>query len=274
MRTPWPIEINPYLFDHRMEGRCLFPAVEALITLAAAVNRNFPQADMRCLTMARFSRFLVIPPETRRVTALVDFEQDQADRVSAKLLTQVRSKSGGIGRHLEHARVEFLLTGSCKGVSPQWESPENPDMAIPVESIYSELIPFGPAYQNIIGPASVSRSGAWALLSGGDHQSDESLLGSPFPLDAAFHLACVWGQRFNGIVPFPTGFEKRTIHQKTKNGGSYMGRIIPVTIDEMPLIFDALIFDLKNTLCEEIRGIQMQDVSQGRLRPPLWIKAW
>ena len=75
MRTPWPIEINPYLFDHQMEGRCLFPAVEALITLAAAVNRNFPQADMRCLTRARFPRFLVIPPETRQVTALVDFEQ-------------------------------------------------------------------------------------------------------------------------------------------------------------------------------------------------------
>ena len=273
MRTPWPIEINPYLFDHRMEGRCLFPAVEALITLSAAVNRNFPQADMGCLAMARFPRFLVIPPETRRVTALVDFEQDQADRVSAKLLTQVRSKSGGIGRHLEHARVEFLLTGCCKGGFPQWESPENPDMTIPAESIYSELIPFGPAYQNIIGPASVSRLGAWALLSGGDHRSDESLLGSPFPLDAAFHLACVWGQRFNGIVPFPTGFEKRTIHQKTKNGGSYIGRVIPVTVNEMPLIFDALIFDSKNTLCEEIRGIQMQDVSQGRLRPPLWIMA-
>ena len=53
----------------------------------------------------------------------------------------------------------------------------------------------------------------------------------------------------------------------------YMGRVIPVTVNEMPLIFDALIFDSKNTLCEEIRGIQMQDVSQGRLRPPRWIKA-
>ena len=52
-----------------------------------------------------------------------------------------------------------------------------------------------------------------------------------------------------------------------------MGQVIPVTVNEMPLIFDALIFDLKNTLCEEIRGIQMQDVSQGRLRPPRWIMA-
>jgi hypothetical protein len=40
----------------------------------------------------------------------------------------------------------------------------------------------------------------------------------------------------------------------------------------MPLIFDALIFDYQGALCEELRGIQMQDVSQGRLRPPLWIK--
>jgi hypothetical protein len=111
-----------------------------------------------------------------------------------------------------------------------------------------------------------------AFLSGRESEADGALLGSPFPFDAAFHLACIWGQRFTETVPFPTGFEKRTIYQKTKKSDSYIGRIIPVAVNQRPLIFDALIFDLPDTLCEDIRGIEMQDVSQGRLRPPLWIK--
>lgn len=276
MRYPWEVEINRYLFDHHLEGTCLFPAVEALITLAQVVHLHFPKAPMGCLTSARFPRFLVVPLEKRHLSATVEVEHSDQGGIVAKLLTSVRSKSGGIGRNLEHARVEFFLADSFQVPPehlPQPEPLEGQVITVPAQSIYRELVPFGKAYQNIISDVSVSPQGAWASLSGGDSEANEALLGSPFPFDAAFHLACIWGQRFTEIVPFPTGFEKRTIHHKTKKGDRYMGRIIPVAVNQMPLLFDALIFDLQNTLCEEIRGIQMQDVSQGRLRPPQWIKA-
>ena len=87
------------------------------------------------------------------------------------------------------------------------------------------------------------------------------------------HAACVWGQRFSGIVPFPVGFEKRIIYQKTKKGAVYLGRVVPVKVNHESLIFDAWIYDLDGIMCESISGIQMRDVSQGRLRPPDWIKA-
>jgi hypothetical protein len=143
---------------------------------------------------------------------------------------------------------------------------------VPSTTIYRELVPFGTAYQNIIGDLSVSPKGALAYLSGGGNEADEDLLGSPFPLDAAMHAACVWGQRFSGIVPFPTGFEKRIIYQKTKKGGAYLGRVVPVKVNHESLIFDAWIYDLDGIMYESISGIQMRDVSQGRLRPPEWIK--
>jgi hypothetical protein len=87
------------------------------------------------------------------------------------------------------------------------------------------------------------------------------------------HAACVWGQRFSEIVPFPTGFEKRIIYQKTKKGGSYLGRVVPVNVKPNSLIFDIWIYDPEGTIYESVSGIQMRDVSQGRLRPPHWIKA-
>ncbi|MBA4393695.1 MAG: hypothetical protein C0407_09105 [Desulfobacca sp.] len=275
MRYPLEINIPPHLFDHHLEGRCLFPAVEALITLARVVREHFPLAKTDCQIKARFPRFLTIPPESRQISALVDIEPSEKSPIAAKLLTSVRSKSGGIGRHLEHARVEFLWAYSSQSSEtdlPPQEALEGQVITVPAESIYRELVPFGKAYQNIVSEVSVSPQGAQAILSGGDGETDNDLLGSPFPFDAAFHLACIWGQRFTESVPFPTGFENRTIHQKTKRGGRYLGRIIPVAVDQIPLTFDALIFDLQGTLCEDIRGIEMQDVSQGRLRPPRWIK--
>jgi hypothetical protein len=38
-------------------------------------------------------------------------------------------------------------------------------------------------------------------------------------------------------------------------------------------MFDALIYDLDGIIYESVSGIQMRDVTKGRLRPPDWIKA-
>jgi hypothetical protein len=144
---------------------------------------------------------------------------------------------------------------------------------VPAATLYRELVPFGTAYQNIMGDLAVSPEGALATLSGGNYEADENLLGSPFPLDAAMHAACVWGQRFSGMVPFPTGFKKRFIYQKTKKGGRYLGRVVPVNVDQESLMFDAWIYDFNGVIYEAISGIKMRDVTQGRLRPPQWIQA-
>ena len=125
-------------------------------------------------------------------------------------------------------------------------------ISVPAATIYRELVPFGRAYQNIIGDLTVSPEGALAYLSGGNVEADDSLLGSPFPLDAAMHAACVWGQRFSGMVPFPTGFEKRFIYQKTKKGDSYLGRVMPVKVDQQSLMFDAWIYGLDGVIYEAI----------------------
>jgi hypothetical protein len=275
MRYSLEIEVSDYLFDHHFEGRCVLPAVEALIILAKAVQVHYPKVDLHYLNQARFPRFLVIPPETHHLPVMVETEDTLSGGISAVLMTSVRSKTGGIGRTLEHARVEFFgKETSLSFASPfvDGETAGEPVLIIPVESIYPGLIPFGKAFRNIIGQVSVWPGGASAHLSGGEEGPEDTVLGSSFPLDAAFHLACIWGQRFTNQVLFPIGIEKRVIHRKTQKGGTYLGRNVPVVTGQIPFLFDALILDSQGTVCEEIRGIQMQDVSQGRLHPPLWIK--
>jgi hypothetical protein len=273
--VPWQMEIYPYLRDHRFEGKVILPAVEALIIMANAVKLKFPQTQITCLLRARFSRFLLIAPETNQQAISVDIENSGEGSIAAVLLTSTKSKKGAISRTLEHAHVEFGKADLSSRAMPPFRAVEKLEgqcISIPSATIYRELVPFGKAYQNIVGDLSVSPAGALAYLSGGNYEADENLLGSPFVLDAAMHAACVWGQRFTDIVPFPVGFEKRVIYQKTRKEGSYLGRIVPVDVKKEPLIFDVWIYDLNSAICEIITGMQMRDVTQGRLRPPQWIK--
>jgi hypothetical protein len=275
-RYPSAIEVSSYLRDHHFEGKVILPAVESLIALANVVKLNFRQVSVNCLLKARFPRFLFIAPETERLAVMVDIENVGNDKMSAVLLTSIKSKKSEMSRALEHARVEFATDDSAPCPAAPFrvvEKLEGKCISVPAATIYRELIPFGTAYQNIIGDLAVSPEGALAYLSGGNSEADENLLGSPFPLDAAMHAACVWGQRFSGIVPFPTGFEKRFIYRKTMKGGSYLGRVVPVNIDRESLMFDAWIYDLNGTIYEAVSGIRMRDVTQGRLHPPQWIKA-
>jgi len=67
------------------------------------------------------------------------------------------------------------------------------------------------------------------------------------------------------------GFERRCVHRPTRPANTYFGRVLPVRPDSTPLIFDIWIYDTAGTLCESVRGVQMQDVSAGRVVPPAWI---
>lgn len=268
------MEIFPYLRDHHIEGKVVLPAVESLIALAGAVKTGYPETKLNCLKSASFLRFLAIPPESVKLPVIVDMKSSATGGIIASLLTSIKSKTGNVRRTVEHASVEFSVDDSS-GISPPvfHEMKRQVKKCIQVSSIdvYRQLVVFGAAYQNIVGDLSVSEEGVHAVISGGNYEANEDLLGSPFPLDAVLHAACVWGQRFADIVSFPVGFEKRIIYQKTKKGGNYQGWVVPVSVTGKMLIFDAWIYK-DDVICEIISGIQMKDVSGGRLKPPELIR--
>lgn len=277
-RFSWTLSTKPYLQDHFFQGKAVFPAVEALITLARAVKSRCPQTILSHIVNAQFSRLLSIAPDTDRQDAQVEMEFSDG-RITASLLTSLRIKNSSMSRMLEHAQVTFLQEVCLPDAKMSFRTARKLDGAcihVPSLSVYRELVPFGPAYQNITGDLSVSTEGALAELSGGNGEADDSLLGSPFPLDAAMHAACVWGQRFTPVVPFPVGIDERLIYVPTKKGRTYLARISPVEVSDRLLIFDLWIFDSNGILCEKICGLRMRDVTGGSLRPPEWIKeeAW
>ena len=272
-RYPLEIQVYPYLRDHYFEGQIIFPAVEALIVMAKVAAANFPQINVCLQRQARFPRFLSIDPQEQIKKVFADVTDADNGALSVTISTMGKAKTGIISRMLEHAYVEFAASPMLEDSIPPFQHLDGKLFNMPAAAIYRELVPFGKAYQNIIGDLSLSPEGAIVQLYGGEGEANDDLIGSPFPLDAALHAACCWGQRYTGIVTFPVGFAERIIYRKTKKEGKYIGRINPINVSTESLIFDALISDLDGIIYESLSGIQMRDVSHGSMKPPDWIKA-
>lgn len=268
------IPIRPYLRDHCLEGKTVFPAVESLAALAGEVRNHCPGALLKYQTDANFPKMMVMTPDADTQSVQIEIEE-RADGIQASLQTTVTAKNSSIRRTLEHARVTFVQKDAfLEAAVPfptAWKLRDAPLFVSP-DSIYRELVPFGLSYRNIAGNLTVAGDGALAEISGGSGEAEDTLLGSPFVSDAMMHAACVWGQRFAGIVAFPIGFDRRVIHRATKTGEIYFARVTPADGGSRVLRFDAWIFDRGKMLCESIRGLRMSDIFRGRLQPPHWIR--
>ncbi|MCP4135655.1 MAG: hypothetical protein GY754_32100 [bacterium] len=275
-RLPIIIPIKPYLLDHRFIDRAVYPAVEALQELAKSTLSFMPDAPVLYMHKASFDRFLFIDPNSSQLEAFNDLSIDENGDIRAKLVTITKTKSG-ITRAKEHVSVLFRQESPRMGRTPRKGRtlPEADESwySVPHEDLYRELVPFGPSFQNTQKEVFLCEKGARAALSGGTDAAGSFPLGSPFPLDAAFHSACAWGQRFANIVVFPVGFENRVVLKPTEPGKNYRSCVYPLPkpSNKRILKFDIDLFDEENTLCETISGLKMEDVSRGRMKPPEWI---
>jgi hypothetical protein len=276
VNLPITIKVRPYLQDHRFEGNAVFPAVEAMQILAQAVKEFVPETDITASTEVRFDKFLFISPDTDKIDALCRIIPLENGDIAAVLQTKIRSKTAAFTRTKEHVTVHFPRmkpeVATCLSNPKGFGKAEF--LQIPPDQIYRELVPFGPAYQNISENLVVHKDGALAtiqapIINGAIEKN--TLTGSPFVLDAAFHAACVWGQRYSGVVAFPVGVDRRMIVRPTQPGATYLCRIIPTETDSDLLMFDIFIYDEDNVLFESASGVHMRDVSAGRMKPPAWI---
>jgi len=281
-RIPVTVPIQPHLADHRFEGKAVFPAVEALQLLARIVEERHPGVEVRFSRDARFLRFLQVPVDADAFDAIVELEPRPEEQVVARLLTQVRAGGTGMARLLEHAVVTFgrAPSSGCAGSQEYLEpasclaAPLGPGLCIRSTDLYGAMVPFGPAYHNARDPIVLTRDGASGRVVCPDLPYPRGPLGSPFPLDAAFHIACGWGERHVGAVLFPVGYESRTIFRPNEPGGHCFCRVMPRPLgSEVPAataLFDLWIFDREAALREICFGVRMEDVSRGRFVPPDW----
>ena len=269
---------DPVLQDHRFLGQAVLPAVCALEHLARTVGRDFPDAAVTFSEAIRFDKFLALPAaDVPDVAVFAEIEPKPDGKIEAVLLTRHVAAKSGITRMKTHVRCRFGAAvdgGDALSSVPAWREAPAGAYHLPVDRLYAELVPFGPAFQNVVSPVQLGPEGARAVVAGGpiDAGGRSLQLGSPFPLDAAFHAACAWSQRFQGIVAFPVAMEQRWIRHRTRFGKHYHADIRFRGDAGGRLLFDLWLQDKEGRLCEFIHGLAMRDVSGGRLQPPVWIR--
>ncbi len=271
---PLEIRLHPYLMDHRFEGNAVFPAVEAIQILAASTKSHFPEINTDIILDAGFDKFLFLKADQPVMEGFHEICIKKDRSIESKLVTRIKSRKLSISRQKEHVTISFQSGQTQCSDFPLFENLtrlEGESFQIASHKVYQELVPFGPAYHNLTDYLLISVKGVVANISAPVCEAAIEPLGSPFPLDAAFHAACVWCQCFLGFIGFPVGFEKRTLFRQTIPGNHYICRIIPVKPTPELLVCDLWICDPKGIFFENIKGVRMKDVSAGRKKPPEWI---
>ncbi len=270
------IRVLPYLKDHCFEGKTMLSAVDIMQQLAGSLKTHHPETDISCMRSASFGHFLLIEKDADRIGNVYhELDFHNSGRISSRLISETKIGDTGITRTKVHATVDFATEGNHPAGIPM-------DMASTLEGIcckitsqtlYDDLVPFGPAYRNVSGDVHLSESGGIAQVYASKHPAPSEPLGSPFPLDGAFHVACAWGQRYLHSVVFPVGFEERFVLRPTVPGELYFCRVLPASATGKIIKFDIWIHDKAGCLCEYVRNLMMKDVSGGRVQPPHWIRS-
>ena len=272
VRIPITIAIPDYARDHVFRDQAVLPAVEAMRILAQSTAEFRKSATATSIINADFDKFLNIDRGATAIEAFNEVEVHNNSSVTSKLVTVRKSAKTSITRAIEHVSLTFSGIDDVK--QPPLDAIlglEGICLRLDKNRVYDDLVPFKSAYQNI-DTLHLSENGALALVKGGTAEAPPEPLGSPFPLDASFHAACVWGQRYRGIVGFPVHLDLRIIRKKTRAGKNYISGIMPVKADGGVLCFNIWIYDEGGDLCEEVRGLHMKDVSGKTLLPPGWIR--
>lgn len=271
---PLEVPIRDCLRDHCFDGRAVLPAVEAMEMMARAVEGSHAGAALFSLGGLRFDKFLDLPPAAPRIAAFCDLRRLANGDIEAALATRAAAGKSALARVKFHAAAVFRNEAIPAAGPLPAEAAQEGGIEVSGERIYPELIPFGPFYRNVAG-LRLGPAGAAAVIKTpveADAGPEALRLGSPFALDAAFHAACAFGQRFHGIVAFPVAIDRRRIHRPTRPGDAYIARAAPVRVDSGVLVFDITITDAAGRLYESCSGVHMRDVSGGRLKPPGWIR--
>ena len=272
---PAALALRPALLDHRVRGRgAVLPAVEALGLLAREVRERDGRVDVRSSREAEFLRFLELPAGQDALEVVVESRPAGDGAVAAALLTRSPVGGSGVVRAREHARAVF---GRCPDPPPcevDQAVPEGPLFAVEPARLYAELVPFGPAFHNAREPILLGTDAAVARLAAPAESAGTPALGSPYPLDAAFHVACAWGQRHLGRVLFPAGYAARRVLRPIPPGAvtSCLVTVTERAADHAR--FDIRLWDEAGEPCEVTTGVRMGDPFRDDPPPvPGWIVA-
>lgn len=257
-----------HLGDHAIAGKAIVPAVEILDFLLHFLDeRAVALGDPLTMRDAVFPRFLPADDISRsRFDVTLEGTPSNGDGIRATLVSRI-ALPNGLERERTHAAITF---GGKPATMPAPPAEGEPEYQVAAERVYRQLILFGPHFCNLRDTLRLTRDAGWATVSSPTPpHPNPSKAGCPYLFDSAMHLACVWGQRYAGMVAYPTGFSTRTVLAPIAHGRRRCV-VAPRTVAPRTLVLDLWLTDERQQVCDAVGGLVMAPVATGA-PPPAWI---
>jgi hypothetical protein len=266
-----PVELPalPDIDDHRIGGKVTVPAVELLEILAQAITQHTGQLPLPLvMTDAVFPHFL---PKSEIERCKFDLTLNQVQEDPAAGIRVTLASRIGLAGGMRRARVHAAVTFGAR-LAPPSRPPDGLDceIEVPAARLYQDLIPLGPRFRNLRGTLRLGRAGATGTVRSPEPlRSHAPLMGCPYLLDAAMHLACLWGQRYASMVAYPTGFATRSLTSPVAHGERRC-TVVPRIVEPRRLLCDLWLANEQGEICDRVTGLAMVPLASGAT-PPAWI---
>jgi hypothetical protein len=260
---PVAIASLPEFGDHRIAGKVIVPAVYLLDAMVrAATEAGLIEHAPLTMHAATLPRFL---PADEIERCAFELASELAGGSTRLRLSSRITLPNGIQRTRDHV-ILTLADAPTLPAPPEIVG----EFAVSAERLYRELIPFGPRYCNLRDTLRLGPGGALGTVRSPEPGFETpSLAGCPYLFDSAMHLACLWGQRYAGVVAYPTGFAFRTILAPIAHG-ERLCVVAPRSKDPRALRFDVWLLDEDRRPCDVTLGLSMAPILAGST-PPRWI---
>jgi len=188
---------DPYLQDHRIDGKPVFPFAVAMELMAECVQRSWPGWIVTGMRCAKRFKGIVLDSRSRQVRVLARPKESDRERqgmdVNVEILDTNPPGSSVYTAVVELAK-EFSSPAACPGMSPAALQP----FPMGVREAYEKWLFHGPCFQGISKVEGFSDRGLSALLVPSvpsaclNRKTDSPWIIDPVVIDSAFQLSILW----------------------------------------------------------------------------------
>ena len=240
---------DPYLYDHRLDGKPVLPAAGALEWMAEFVQSAWPEWTVTEARDLRVLRGLVLETEAGRKVLFKARASSHADADSLQVAVEIIDPE----RNLPFYRASLILRPQLEE-SPTIElMPLTSSTSLDTTKAYRDFLFHGDRFQLLTSIERLNEEGidAWVIpsqpsvwLNGKSSVSGKSWLFDPGLVDTAPQLAIVWARMQWDTTALPSRLGKVVRYGKLPRSGQLQiaFRVKP-TSDKNSLVYDAVFFD-------------------------------
>ncbi|BAU48570.1 6-deoxyerythronolide-B synthase [Sulfurifustis variabilis] len=210
MEHTFSIETDPYLQDHRLDGKPVLPATMALEWMVQFVQRAWPEWVVSGIQDLRLFRGIVVDGSHGTPVLFRARASSHSDSESFSVSAEILEPNG----KLPYYRASVLLAPALPEPPTMSLSPLDTGNALATDRVYRDYLFHGPRFQLLSGIERLNADGidavarpsapaAW-LVHGGGQQG--AWMFDPGLVDTAPQLAIVWCRINQNTTALPTRF--------------------------------------------------------------------